>query len=383
MSEFGVHEAHVDGPAAHVLVIGVGNYPHLLGGSGPLAAKHGGLGQLTSCPESARAFAAWVIAELDTPVPLGSVTLLLSEADPSPFLHPTTGARVAVARASADNVETALLQWRARGDAGAGERLVLFFSGHGIAAGADLTLLAEDYGAKPHNALDGAVDFRNLVAAMDQCLAREQLYFVDACRVGSLALLSAGSNNGRPIFQQDLLAPAQPQMRRAPVFYAALPGTSAYGTPGRPSVFTRALLAGLQGYGADDFDGGDWQVTPSRLQDAVEVLMALEAPDLGRLPVPAAEHHGRVVIRALAQAPNGLTIVECDPREATAAASFACFENDLERARRGPAKRAWAVPLPEGRYRFVAEFTDGSFRREEVERRVHPPLMRIPLRVRP
>lgn len=92
MSEFLVHAATVAGPATHVLVIGVGDYPHLNGGTGTLTELHGGMGQLTSCPESARAFATWVISDLNAPAPLASVSLLLSErTGPSRFTHPRTG----------------------------------------------------------------------------------------------------------------------------------------------------------------------------------------------------------------------------------------------------------------------------------------------------
>lgn len=384
MNDFLVHEARVEGPATHVLAIGVGAYPHLNGGTGPRTDKHGGMGQLTSCPESARAFARWVVAELSPPAPLATVSLLLSEAGgPARFTHPLTGSTFDVEPATIDNVESALQLWRARGDSGPGMRLVFFFSGHGIAAGPDLILLAEDYGAKAYNALDGAFDFRNVVAAMDLCGAREQVYFVDACRVGSRSLLSAGQNNGRPVFQQDMLAAPPPVVRRAPAFFAALPGERAFGLPGQPSFFTQALLEGLRAYGADDTYDGQWQVTPTRLTEALEALMGLEASELGRLPVPALEDHGRLVIHRLAGPPDGLTIVECDPHEATESATLSCLEDAVVRAQRGPAARAWAVPLPEGRYRFVADFPAGPYVHREVERRVHPPIMRIPLGVLP
>ena len=383
MDQFLVHEVAVQGPATHVLIMGVGTYPHLNGGTGLLTTKHGGMGQLTSCPESARAFATWVIAEFNPPAPLASVALLLSEPTPAHFTHPTTHDILDVAPATIDNIETALNAWRDRGDSGAGMRLVLFFSGHGIAAGRDLTLLAQDYGAKRHNPLDGAFDFRNLFDSMELSTAREQLYFVDACRVGSRSLLSAGQNNGRPIFQQDMLAPSPPVIRRAPTFYSALPGERAFGLPGEPSVFTRALLEGLRAYGADDTDDGQWQVTPTRLSDALEEIMALQAPELGRLPVPAAEHHGRVVIHSLSTPPDGLAIVECDPGEAMSSATLSCFEDTAVRARREPANQAWALRLPEGRYRFVADFPAGPYAHSEVDRRVHPPIMHVRLRALP
>ena len=63
-----VHDAFVRGqPGTHVLAIGVGNYPHLLGGSQALANKPLGLKQLQSPPVSLKAVLDWFLA----PAPAG------------------------------------------------------------------------------------------------------------------------------------------------------------------------------------------------------------------------------------------------------------------------------------------------------------------------
>jgi hypothetical protein len=75
----------------HVLVIGVGHYRHLPGGDGPIvpADREYGLGQLTSLPISARAFAKWMLTNYENPVaPIGSVDLLLSERPTKSFKLP-------------------------------------------------------------------------------------------------------------------------------------------------------------------------------------------------------------------------------------------------------------------------------------------------------
>src|SRR5688572_29148314 len=64
---FLVHDAGVGGPATHALVIGVGAYPHLNGGSGRLSPQHDGMEQLTSPPISARQFASWLMSEFNHP----------------------------------------------------------------------------------------------------------------------------------------------------------------------------------------------------------------------------------------------------------------------------------------------------------------------------
>src|SRR5262245_49107843 len=83
----------VQGPAAHALVIGIGGYDYLPGGvSGrkmPNATKFGNLGQLTSPPRSAWAFAQFLATSRmdDWAAPLSTVDLLIStapkDADPA------------------------------------------------------------------------------------------------------------------------------------------------------------------------------------------------------------------------------------------------------------------------------------------------------------
>ena len=69
MSGFVVHENAIagGGGAVHALVIGIGDYPHLIGGSGPLTPSHDGMQQLSSPPVSARAVADWLIADFRHP----------------------------------------------------------------------------------------------------------------------------------------------------------------------------------------------------------------------------------------------------------------------------------------------------------------------------
>ena len=63
---FLVHDAAVAGPATHALVIGVGDYPHLNGGTKKRTDQHDGMEQLTSPPISARQFASWLLSDPTT-----------------------------------------------------------------------------------------------------------------------------------------------------------------------------------------------------------------------------------------------------------------------------------------------------------------------------
>lgn len=89
VNRFLVHSVDGTGPATHAIVIGVGAYPHLIGGAGPLTNRNEGMAQLSSPPLSARALAEWLIESLHDPSkPLATVALLLSESDPRPFWQP-------------------------------------------------------------------------------------------------------------------------------------------------------------------------------------------------------------------------------------------------------------------------------------------------------
>jgi len=381
-SRFVVDSRPVVGPATHAIVIGVGRYPHLRNGDGPLAANHDGMGQLTSPPHSARAVARWLIRSLRDPAkPLADVALLVSEDKPRPFLNTRTGDAVPVATATIDEIEAALTEWHGRGNAREEDRLLFYFCGHGIARGSDVALLAADYGVKPANALDGAIDFRSFLQGMDGCAAREQIYFVDACRASSDSLLRAGQYNGRPIFQPDLNAPAR-AFRRAPVFYSTLAGADAYGRARRPSPFTEALIRGLQGAGADDSEG-DWRVTTTRLKEALDFFLERATRGLGRAQVPAADNQAPISMHVVRGTPRGTAIVACEPPEAMAAAKLSYVAGGKARSRPARSGDEWVLELPAGSYEFVADFDPGPYRPERYQAYVRPVYRRIPLKVRP
>jgi hypothetical protein len=385
VNNFTVYESPVTGAGTHAIVIGVGRYSHLLGGAGALTRSHEHMGQLTSPPLSARKFATWLINDLNLPYkPLASVALLLAENSAKPFQVGRKGPKVAVAEATIANVEAALHEWRARGERSDDERLIFYFCGHGMGRGTDTTLITSDYGANQYNALDGAIDFRALLTAMDQCAAREQLYFIDACRVASATLLSTGGYNGRPIFQPDIWTAARQRLRRAPVYYATIAGAAAYAQANQPSIFTAALLAGLSGCGSDDIDDGKWQVTTSRLKEVVDFLMGREEDRLGRVSVPAADDQGRIVLHVPKRKPKGIALVQCQPDAANAVAELVCLNGGrVKKQRETMGAQEWLLELPVGSYEFVAEFPGEEFQRQTRTADIRPTVKRVTLQVSP
>ena len=115
-------------PTTHAIVIGVGDYPHLNGGDGTKSNLHGGLKQLSSPPESARAFTDWLLTEFNNPDnQLATVSLLISEkGGASIYEHDKLSEPVMVKNATIDNVEKAIWEWKDYGDLNE-DNLVMFF----------------------------------------------------------------------------------------------------------------------------------------------------------------------------------------------------------------------------------------------------------------
>jgi Caspase domain len=311
-ARFLVHETQAQPPQTHAIVIGVGDYPHLSGGSGKLSGDNDGMGQLTSPPISANQFADWLIRSFHNPnKPLGTVALLVSEKTSKEFVNPTTGQAHMPTPATADNIVKALTEWKLRGDAHLENMLIFFFCGHGISAGTEAALLASDYGANENNSLDGAIDLRKLILGLDQCMASEQIFFIDACRASSDTLITAQSS-GRLVIQPRIRNSAWPP-RRSGTFYATLRGDAAYGLPDQPTVFTASLIEAFDQLAADN-EEGDWRINTNRMAEALDHLIARQRslyPGLAQ--VPESNDRSKVHIHYLRSPPEALVYLCCDP----------------------------------------------------------------------
>ncbi len=355
-----VHEVKTEGPATHAIVIGVGRYPHLLDGSGPLTPSNEGMGQLTSTTVSARAIATWLIANLNDPnTPLASVCLLLSEVTPTPFGNPVTGAADEVPPATMANVEDAIKEWAERGNQDIRDRLLFFYSGHGMARDPDLALLLEDYGADDANPLKAAISFREFRVGMDKFKATQQCFFLDACRVATERMLTLGYR-GEPIFLPDPYAESLGRTRKAPVFYSTLEGADAYSKAGQPSPFADGLIQALSGAGSDDSEG-EWQVTTPGLRDAIEFFME-RATEQGypEARVPAADELTTFTIHYLSAKPKSRVLVRTKPVEAGAEARLEYLDADDQAIAGIPGRLGDWLELPVGDYVFRLTFGPGD-----------------------
>lgn len=259
------------GPSTHVLAIGIGSYPHLIGGGGELALLPARMRQLRSPPASARAFADWVVGRFDNPGrPLATVELLLDAGQGAYALSPrggVQGPQVAVGGAGLADISRAAVSWKARATH-PDDLMLFYFCGHGLSKGAEFAVVAEDYGADRANPLTGLVDVGKFLLGMQDCIAREQCFFIDACRASDESLVDAEDYGHALVQKWRAPTPALAQC----VYYSTLGGETAHGRKGRPSYYTDALLRALAGAGASNA-GGEWWVNSTRLFEALSHLL--------------------------------------------------------------------------------------------------------------
>jgi hypothetical protein len=364
-------------PAVHALAIGVGEYPWLPGGTQPTFAKHGGMGQLTSAPISARRFASWLLGEFVHPeFPGRTLELLISEAGGAPFVDPS-GTSQAVARATFSNINQAVLDWFGRGNASADDLLICFFCGHGLGKGKQTILLAEDFGSLPATlSLQFAVDFDQFHLGMDLCAARRQCFFVDACRVGTPFALNTLQYFGNPIVPPE--ARVSPAVRSAPIYYSAVPGSTAYGRTGEPSLFTDALLQAFRGAGADDATG-TWIVGTDVLHRGIHTYLQravaraagpVQLSTVDGIASPFALHH-------LSSDPIVPVEVTCRPDSHNPTGTLRVTGGPNPLTPPAPAKGSWDLDLPIGAYRFQIDLPAPASSPAPIDRDVRPPYRRV------
>ena len=264
-----------NGPGVHALIAGVSAYPHLPGGSGPLARNTFGLQQLGSATLTGYKVSQWLQAHKDDfPVPLATIRLLLS---------PSAG-EIAVEPALAgladpctfETLEREANAWREDAKTHRDSVTLFYWAGHGIESPlGDSVLLLENFGDGIAGILARHASTGNILSGMAPCdtfpdIARTQLYIIDACRAAPDSL-------------RDLVSPMTAQLwdaalnvvddRCAPIFYAALPGALAYARIGVQTLFSEALLKCMEGAAAeaveDENGNARWQVSVKMLLGAL------------------------------------------------------------------------------------------------------------------
>ncbi len=355
------------GQGTHALVVGVGEYPWLKGGNKPLFAEHEGMGQLTSAPYSAFAFAQWLVDRYTSVThPIRTLRVLIS-APRQPVWEPIEGAgEQQLLRATFDNFKSAVLAWRNAMQPT--DRAVFFFSGHGMGAGVQHTLVLEDYGSEPNAPLGFAFDFTKFHVAMARAPALEQFYFLDACRTSSGTLMQSLGVYGDPILTPSGALPSP--ARRQPILYATMPGDAAYGRPYNTSFFTEALLQAMRGAGASR-KRGRWVIRPSNLNEAVQYFLDQLGGPFNATQNCLASSVANFDFHELGGLPEVPVVVDCSEPAATVSVNG----SQVNRDQPPPVPRPWRLELPEGDYRFSALPPGGVPKSEHV----YPPFTEVEL----
>lgn len=381
MSSFLVHDEFTAGPGTHALIVGVGNYPHLIGGEGALYPEHGGMMQLSSPPLSALAFAEWLTSSFSHPgKPLASVQMIVGASKPVEFEHPQSGTRTKLKRPTFENLRLAATEWKARGNSHPDNLMLFYFCGHGIANGPDLALILEDFGVDPDTAMEHALDFRRFRLGMERCKARHQCFLIDACRTGDANIIDAAGYVGRPIFTPTTRRDRNLPIRQMPAFYSTFAGERAQSRTGKVSLFTDAMLRALKGGGADDTEG-DWWIDTSQLQKSVQFMME-RAHEQGypSAQINPVDDMSMFQLHKLTTDPTVPVVIGCRPVELNEQATLT-WESNGKATHRNPQKGDWIIDLSLGDYTFKAQLASGAAPPAPINRSVRPPYRTIHLEV--
>lgn len=250
-------------PGVHAFIVGVSDYSELPE-SAPGRPQTFELLKLNSPALSAFRFFQWLTGELTHPMteevipvklvhPLATCHLLLSPSQSELVSEPKLADLAGMPgfpRATMAEFQSCIQVWRRLCAMNRENQAIFYFCGHGVESlERDAVLLLEDF-AKVN--LDSAVVrvatiFNGMaphkIPGEDFTeIARQQIYFIDACRDKPEALSQIRNLNGQNVFTDAL---ADEDDRDAPIFFSTVPGDRAWGMRGNLSIFTASLLEGV------------------------------------------------------------------------------------------------------------------------------------------
>lgn len=376
------------GPSTHVLLVGIGTYPWLIGGSHEDAENAHGMEQLAAPARSMRALADWFLrgAFVNLERPLGSLAMVLSEPGRARYKHPVKGVKSGpLPQGTVEDVKNAIVQWSKRADDDVDNLLIFAFCGHGVSAGSSV-LLCRDYGRVPENRFDGAINFDTFRATLSSRMPNQQLLFVDACRTPDAvanAMFGMAAPGQSPLTARDLaLRGGSPALQS--VHFATSPHTQSWGRTKGLSLYTEALLRALGGGGVQP--ELDMWVGTNGLQSALAAytgrIAKLEgveqAPD--RTSSPNFKVHLPKEVKLpvyLKCAPNDVWQVPCNFEASDGAKLVASVKHSPKRvANLDPTAIVYEMELPIQTYDFAACFAGRApyARAELLRKTVFPPL---------
>jgi hypothetical protein len=239
-----------------------------------------GMRQLTSGALSAHSVFQWLIDCDDKKllhVPLATCRLLLCPSPGEISLPP------ALAYGSADQAtfESAANAWRCDASSRTGNVTFFYFAGHGVQRGpGDHVMLLAGFGKPKAPVLKEGVELKELTWGMAPSqknarphMGRNQLYFIDSCRVKPEAFKEHVDMKAAPFFE-DVTTPDDGYPAPT-IFYATAPNRAAFSKKGQQTFFCQALLnclnggAGVNNKVFDEKHDPRWCITANCLNDAI------------------------------------------------------------------------------------------------------------------
>lgn len=281
-----VFERAVAGPATHLLAIGIGSYPHLKDGSSDHRAAYDmRLGQLTSPPISAFELAQWFAAEYQCEdKPLASIGLVLSTQDDARLQWLGPNGPVTPPTGTLDEVKKAVKAWTKRAK-DPRSRIILYFCGHGVAAGTQNFCLLRDFGADDDAPMANAINCNEFATALETRPASDQLLIFDSCRTSD-RLVRANATGGASLIDAlpDGRAGLDDPANQCVIFATGRDRTSA-GVKNKRSLCASALIRGFEGAATAPDDDGAHHVTTLRLVEALDKFQR-HGPDAAQVVEP-------------------------------------------------------------------------------------------------
>lgn len=266
-------------PSTHVLAIGVGKYPFLLGGNKTLAAYPLGLKQLESPSVSLKALIDWFLAPtLDVgnigfcndQAPLGTIHSLASANNPVLISTPNT--IVELDAATKNNIESDFESWLECLKSNDSNIGVFYFCGHGVMV-TNHYLLAEDFGANKHRPWEKAFDISDTIRSVEREFKGALYFFVDACREVSKEVALSIGGDPQPLMSVNVTkGVARSSLAR---ISGTGEGKLAFAPLGSEiSYFTQALLQALSGFAGIKTAGVPvWEIDGETLASAIRKIL--------------------------------------------------------------------------------------------------------------
>lgn len=226
-------------PGLHALLVGISDYPFLMGGSKLKSDPKLPLGQLGSCALSAHAFCEWLLTQNHLSVPLATCRLMIA---PNPKYEAVlSGIGV---DCSWESFRQAAVAWRSAANR-SGDTMLFYFSGHGLYRNSDTVLLLQDFGDGVGNALHRGVRSQNIlegtVPTDIQSVANTRFFFFDCCQEQRKELWTFRNNQPADLWEASEMTDEWGLSYG--IFNATYPGGQTFGANGSPTAFWNAKLS--------------------------------------------------------------------------------------------------------------------------------------------